>query len=196
MWKSTIGQAPNTMERYERPLALFVIGPTCCGKTETGSYFASVGFNWLEPSDYVKGHIPLNIPLLDRLKAVDSFFGRVGKDYVGKLLLSHALQPETRTPLVITGCRQPVEVELIQQYFRTVVLALQVDDTIRFSRCVKRARADSPPSFDAFLRATAWEYSLGLAQLVLKADYLVSNNGAISDLHRGLQDALAEMRYF
>jgi dephospho-CoA kinase len=177
-------------ESDTRPLAVFLVGPTCCGKTEAGRYLAGIGFTWLEPSEYIKKEIPLDVPILQRLRAVDDYFERVGRDYVARRLLSDSLLPDTLPPLVITGCRQPIEVALLQQDFKTVVVALQLDDTIRFSRSGNRARSDATLSFDTFVRATAWEYALGLADMIFRADHIVINNGTISDLYNELRSAL------
>jgi len=173
-----------------RPLAVYVVGPTCSGKTEAGRHLAGIGFTWLEPSEYIKQQIPLNLPILERLQAVDDYFQRVGKDYVARKLLSHCLSPDVVPPLVITGCRQSIEIALVRESFKTIVIALQTDDTVRFSRSANRARPDVTLSFDTFLRATAWEYALGLAEIILQADHIVINNGATCDLHTQLQNIL------
>jgi len=177
-----------------RPSAVFIVGPTCCGKTEAGRHLAGRGFTWIEPSQYVKKEVPLDIPILTRLKMVDSFFERVGKDYVAKCLLSHVLDGGHQPPFVITGCRQAIEVQLLTPRFRTVVIALHADDSIRFARCTARSRGDATINFETFLRATAWEYSLGLAEIVHGADWILLNNRSLSDLHHAIERIVAIAR--
>ena len=170
-----------------RPFALFIVGPTCCGKTEAGSHLAQQGFTWIEPSQFLKDRVPLDVPILARLKMVDNFLESTGRDFVAKSLFSEVLRCKNRAPLVITGCRQMVEVDSFRERFQTVVVVLYSDDNTRFERCIRRGRTDTALNFETFLRATAWEYSLGLARLMFEADQILLNNGSIFDLRRKVE---------
>lgn len=176
------------------PFVVFVVGPTCCGKTEAGKHLERLGFTWIEPSQYIKKQIPLDVPILTRLKMTETFFERVGRDFVARQLLAQVLDCGHSGPFVVTGCRQPIEVQLLRPQFRVLVIALHADDSTRFARCSARARSDASVDFETFLRATAWEYSIGLAKIIEGADRILMNNGPVSDLQQAIETIVTTPR--
>jgi dephospho-CoA kinase len=168
-------------------LAVFIVGPTCSGKSEAGSHLARQGFTWIEPSKCLKDKVPLDIPVLERLQMVERVFEQAGKDCVAKWLLSEIVGGDKQSPFVITGCRQKIEVECLRPQLATLVIAVHSEDAIRFQRCSNRARPDLAIDYETFIRATAWEYSIGLAELILEADDLIVNNGSMLDFHHAIE---------
>lgn len=171
--------------RPSLPPAIFVVGATCSGKSEIGRFLSTSGYMWIEPSKYVKEHIPIDIPLIDRLRAVDKFFQKEGADYVAKRLIAEVLDAPFR-PLVVTGCRQLVERDVLAEKFRTAVIALHSSTRTRFERATSRARKDVAPDFATFVQASAWEYSLGLGRLIWEADAILENEGSLEELQARL----------
>lgn len=170
---------------HSLPPAIFVVGPTCTGKSEAGRCLNSAGFRWIEPSKFLVEHVPLDLPLMDRLRTIDEFFRSNGPDYVAKRMLTEALAGPSQ-PLVITGCRQLVERDILAGRFRSVVIALHSSTRIRYERTMLRARRDLAPDYATFVRASAWEYSLGLGRLVYEADTIIENDRTLPDLHAEL----------
>jgi dephospho-CoA kinase len=156
-------------------LAVFIVGPTCSGKSEAGSHLSRKGFTWVEPSEFLKSKVPLDIPVLERLQMVERFFEDAGRDYVAKRLLSDIIDGDKQPPFVITGCRQTIEVECLQTRLATLVIAVHSEDAVRFERSSSRARPDLAMNYETFIRATAWEYSIGLAKMIFEADDIIVN---------------------
>lgn len=176
-----------------KPPAIVVVGPTCSGKSEAGRMIQSLGFEWIEPG-LVKEYVPLEVPLLERLQRIDQFFEEHGDDAVAREILSRIESRDSRgTPIVVTGCRKPVERDVLRQAFRPRVLALHCSDRTRFARSQARVRADSPSDYETFLRASAWEYAIGLGRLVLEADALVANDQSLSHLRSSLERIVRQM---
>lgn len=126
---------PHTLQ------AVFIVGTTCTGKSEAGKYLSTRGFRWIEPSRFLAEHVPLAMPLLERLNAIDEFFRDHGPDYIAKRLLAEALAGPSGS-LVITGCRQPIERDILMERFTTRVVALHTSSRTRYERTRLRTRQD------------------------------------------------------
>ena len=169
------------------PLAVLVVGATCSGKSEAGRFLSHRGFRWIEPSKYLVQHVPLGMPVLERLNAVDRFFRDHGADYVAKKMLAEILQ-DPSFPVVVTGCRQPIERDILNGPFHTVVVGLHSSTRTRYERSKRRTRGDAAIDFPSFVRASAWEYALGLGRLIFESDEVIENEVSLTDLHFRLQE--------
>ena len=173
-------------------LAVLIVGSTCTGKSEAGHHLSRRGFRWIEPSRFLVEHVPLGLPLMDRLRAIDEFFRNQGPDYIANRMLAEALAVPSQS-VVITGCRQPVERDILIGRFRTTVVALHSCTRTRYERTKLRARKDIAPDYATFIRASAWEYSLGLGRLVYEADSILENEGSLTEFHADLAHLAAQL---
>lgn len=187
--------------RSDHPLVVFLVGPTCCGKTDVAEKLVSCfGGSGIEASDFVKESIPERPRVLDRLRDIDRLFLENGEDFVARRLHDETrrrIVREGHKLVVVSGCRKRIERDVIAHEFNSLCIAIHAESSLRFRWSASRARVDSPPDYETFLRASAWEFSIGLGRLLFECDHILVNDGTIEELRervRALVSAHTETR--
>lgn len=175
-----------------------ICGPTCSGKSECGRYLSSKGADWHEASVAMRADVPLELPPWERFRRIEALFASKGRDYVARYLIEHALaryccQPcDRHLPIVVTGFRTVEEVACLRQQFHMRVIAVHAPIEMRYRWSTERTRADGLGSMEDFVRATAWEYGLGLARLIYEADSIVINSSSLDALQQAISEVILD----
>ena len=97
--------------------------------------------------------------------------------------------------VVIDGTRGPDEIKAFKNAFGDAlkVVAIHSSQRTRFERLRGRGRPDSPATMEEFETREQRELAWGLGEVIASADYMVVNEGTISDLKRNVNVLLDKL---
>jgi len=94
--------------------------------------------------------------------------------------------------IAIIGARQVPEIEIIRQELAEPrIIGVHAPVAARFARVGGRRRPDAPSTFEDFLRLTFWEYGLGLAEIMFRADEIIDNSKSEEEFRATCRELLA-----
>src|SRR5262249_55780639 len=120
---------------------------------------------------------------------------KVYKETAGRALIDMLL-PDlksafSQSSVAIIGARQVPEIDVIgRELSEPRIIGIHAPVTIRFARAGQRRRPDAGATYKDFLRLTFWKYSLGLADLMFRAERILDNSGS-EEQFRAVCDELA-----
>ncbi len=128
-------------------------------------------------------------------KISDKYFRAFGKGYFVKLLADKIRNSGWKIA-GISGIRSLTDVSVLKEIFDKdfILLAVSISDThVRFARMTKRGEGRDPHSYEQFLQQDQDEEKLfSLKEAESLADYTISNDGTLDDLHCEVDKLVAE----
>ncbi len=100
---------------------------------------------------------------------------------------------------VIESIRNLSEIESLRKKGRFVLLAIDADPAIRYARIKERKSATDAVSFETFLADETREMQSNdpnhqnLAACIRQADYILTNNGSIEELHQQIDQIITKI---
>lgn len=95
---------------------------------------------------------------------------------------------------VIDGIRSLHEVNEFRRHFPNFTLiAIHSSPETRFQRLSHRQRSDDPRGWDTFLERDLRELSVGLGSAIATADYMIVNEGTITEFKRKARKVLEDV---
>ena len=174
------------------------VGQNGSGKDEVLKYLkATYGIPFFSTGDMVREIASKEGVELtrDNLRSIsERYFRENGEGCFVRLLAEHIIKEDP--PIVgISGIRSLPDVTILRTIFGTnfVLIAVTVKDPkLRYSRMVARAEERDPASYEQFLAQDQAEEKLfHMNAAVQSADYRISNDGTLADLHKAIVDTLA-----
>ena len=170
-------------------------GTNGSGKTAVSEYLISRGFEYHSLSDAIREEIHKRGLQITREVLID--VGNELREKFGPGILAARLLPnlESGQNYVIDSIRNPQEVDVLRTRIDFTLLALEAEQATRFERSRRRGRENAAQSLQQFAEEEARELdsdnpaSQQLNATRQKADLVVTNDGTLEELHRGL-DAL------
>ena len=97
--------------------------------------------------------------------------------------------------VVIDGTRGPDEVRAFKHAFgeALIVVAIHSSPRTRYDRIKSRSRGDSPTTWDEFEQREKRELAWGLGEVIATADYMIVNEGTLSQLKTDVRKFLAKI---
>ncbi len=94
--------------------------------------------------------------------------------------------------VVIDGTRGPDEIRAFKNAFgeNLKVVAIHSSEKTRFERLKDRSRPDSPTTLEEFEKREKRELAWGLGEVIASADYMIVNEGTLTDLKRDVNALL------
>jgi dephospho-CoA kinase len=103
------------------------------------------------------------------------------------------LQITKERMVVVDGVRSLHEVEEFKKYFPNFTLiALHSSPKTRYQRLSRRRRSDDPKSWETFMQRDLRELNVGLGAVIATADYMIVNDGTLSQLRKKIQQVMKE----
>lgn len=103
------------------------------------------------------------------------------------------LQNAKERIVVVDGIRSLQEVDEFRKHFPNFTLiALHTSPKTRYQRLSRRRRSDDPKSWETFLQRDLRELSVGLGAVIATADYMIVNEGTLTQLRKKIQQLLKE----
>ncbi len=128
-------------------------------------------------------------------KISDRYFREFGKGYFVKMLADKIRQTGWKVA-GISGIRSLNDVSILKDIFGKDFILISVyitDPRVRYSRMTARGEGRDPHSYDEFLRQDQAEEKLfSLKKAESNADYSISNDGTLDDLHRKIDRLVLE----
>jgi dCMP deaminase len=171
-------------------------GTNGAGKTAVSEYLVNRGFEHHSLSDEIRDEIRRRGQEITREVLIE--VGNELREKFGPGILAERilLKLEKDHNYVVDSIRNPYEVEVLKRRKDFILLAVEADQAIRFERTRVRGRENAAQTLEQFVSEEARELeSLNPANQQLhatrrKADFVVSNNGTIEELHRKLDELL------
>ena len=128
-------------------------------------------------------------------KISDKYFREFGKGYFVKLLADKIKHSDWRIA-GISGIRSLNDVTILKDIFGRDFILIRVyitDPHVRYSRMTTRGEGRDPHSYQEFLKQDQAEEELfSLKEAERLADYSISNDGRLDDLHREIDRLIIE----
>ncbi len=168
-------------------------GTNGSGKGEAARFFQEHGYAYFSLSDEIRNELAGEGRALSRNNLIQK--GNQLRNDHGPDILARRVMERVESDAVIDSIRNLMEVDYLRRQPGFVLLALDADPEIRFSRVQKRGRLESASSLDQFIRKEQEEMSENetgqqLALCIAAADFLIINNGNLAELHRRLEKFL------
>jgi dephospho-CoA kinase len=175
-----------------------VIGKNGSGKDEVLKYLKerhSVPF--LSTGDMVREIAAREGRPLDRTtlqEISDSYFREHGQGCFVKMV-AEKIRENVWPVAGISGVRSPRDVELLREILGRSFVLIEVfvsDPQVRFERMQKRGAERDTDSYERFVEQDRGEEQVfHVEEAAGLADYSLSNDGGLEDLHRGVEDLIA-----
>ncbi len=90
--------------------------------------------------------------------------------------------------IFVDGIRSTSEVNLFRKLWKFPIIAIVMDERVRFNRLLERARSDDPKILEELIERDKRESQFGLDEVLQNADYIIHNNSTIDDLKRNVRN--------
>lgn len=123
----------------------------------------------------------------------DSCFRRYGQGCFVRMV-AERIKKEGWPVAGISGVRSPHDVQLLREILGRSFVLIEVsvtDPRVRFERMQRRGAERDTHSYERFLEQDEGEERVfHVGEAARMADYLVSNDGELADLHRAVEDLI------
>lgn len=103
------------------------------------------------------------------------------------------IKPNEKKIIVIDGVRNPEEIEYFRRSFgdKFFILAVHSSPKTRYMRLMDRGREDDSTDMESIKKRDERELSWGIGRVIAMADYMIVNEGSISDLHKAFGNIMS-----
>jgi dephospho-CoA kinase len=116
-----------------------------------------------------------------------------GQAAIAKRCISKVKNTQERA-VVVDGIRSLHEVEEFKKYFPNFTLvAIHTSPKTRYQRLSRRRRSDDPDTWVTFMQRDRRELDIGLGAVIATADYMIVNEGTLSQLREKVRQVLKEV---
>jgi dCMP deaminase len=173
-----------------------ITGKNGSGKTAVSEYLKSRGFEYHSLSDAIREEIRKRELQITREVLIE--VGNELREKFGPGILAERLLPclESDQNYVIDSIRNPQEVDALRKRSDFTLLALEAEQATRFERSRIRGRENAAQTLKQFAEEEARELdsnnpaSQQLNATRQKADFVITNDGTLEELHRRLDAVL------
>jgi dephospho-CoA kinase len=109
-----------------------------------------------------------------------------GEDVMSKILAQDAASSE-HSLLITEGIRRPADVSYLQELPGFHIIALNVEERIRFDRLLERVEenpGDRNKTWEQFQQESQAESEQKIKEIAAKADIVIDNNGTLEQLYK------------
>ena len=136
----------------------------------------------------------------DKLHEVSQkYIEKYGEDFFVKVLIEE-IDNKLLTKVGVTGIRTSTDVAALRQHFGAGFLLIHVkvdNPELRFARLQQRGEARDPRHYEDFLAQEKTERDLfRLDEAIQQADVTISNDGALEEFHREIDQLMAHHPFF
>jgi dephospho-CoA kinase len=129
-------------------------------------------------------------PTRDKLRAISERYFREKGEGCFVRLLAERIRSDTAPVVGISGIRSLKDVQILREAFGDTFVLINVsvtDPRQRYVRMVKRAEERDPQQYEQFLMQDEAEEALfHITEAGEQADYALSNDGTLADLHTAI----------
>ncbi len=177
-----------------------LVGQPSSGKDTAAAYFMTLGFNHISTGDIIREEMAaLGLPLdREHMNRFSTEQRRTrGGSYPADIAADRVVGD-----CVISGLRNTAEIGYLKGFFGSsfVIVALEVPLAARYERARQRGRVGDMISMDEFKKQEEIERkgnasSHELDAVIEQADFSISNEGTVSELHAKLDSMLNQIGF-
>jgi dephospho-CoA kinase len=135
-------------------------------------------------------------PTRDNLRAISERYFREKGEGCFVRLLAERIQHDAVPVVGISGIRSLTDVQILQKVFGEAFILINVsvsDPRRRYERMVKRGEERDPQQYEQFLMQDKAEEALfHITEAGEQADYAISNDGSLTDLHEAIDQLVSD----
>jgi dephospho-CoA kinase len=178
------------MKKKEAKL-IGLTGTNCAGKGEVAAFFEKKGYTYFSLSDLIREELRKAGKEASRDNLIK--MGNELREKNGYDILARLVMKKVKGRSVIDSIRHPQEVEYLRKQKDFILLAVDAPVDLRYERAKKRGREESASTLEEFKKKEAEEMTdltqgQQLHNCLKMADFLVTNDGSLEDLHRKLEE--------
>jgi dephospho-CoA kinase len=179
--------------KKNEPRLIGLTGTNSAGKGEVAAYFKKKGYAYFSLSDLIREELRKIGKEATRDNLIK--MGNELREKGGHDILARLVMEKVEDKSVIDSIRNPGEVEYLRAQKNFVLLAVDAPVETRYERAKLRGRAESASTLQEFINKEAEEMTdrekgQQLHNCMKMADFLVTNDGSLKDLHRKLEELL------
>jgi len=155
-------------------------------------HFSVRNFLWLEVDHRGLPHVR------DSLREVaNDLRAQFGPMYIIESMYKEAMA--TEEDCIIESIRAIGEVEFLKVQSNFTLLTIDADRNVRYGRIVARGSETDHVSFEKFVEDEDKEMNstdpggMNIAECMRRADFMIMNNGTLDELHKQLDEVLAQI---
>lgn len=95
--------------------------------------------------------------------------------------------------IFVDGIRSISEVNVFRKLWKFPIIAIVIDENLRFNRLIERDRSDDPKLIEELVERDKRESQFGLDEVLQNADYIIHNNSTINDLKRNIRNLVLDV---
>jgi dephospho-CoA kinase len=95
--------------------------------------------------------------------------------------------------IFIDGLRSIAEVKVFRRHWKFPIIAIVLEEKIRFKRLFERARSDDPKSIEDLKDRDKREIEFGLEEVLNNADYTIKNDSTKEDLKERIRKLVLDL---
>jgi len=171
-------------------------GKNGSGKGEAARFLMDAGYQYYSLSDEVRHELERRGVEVTR-DSLTTTANEMREKYGAGVLAERTLEKLDPTAhAIVDSIRNPFEVETLRRRDGFYLINVNADTKVRFERVKKRGREKDPTTYEKFLEVEAREAqsddpaSQQLNRTCEMADAVVTNNGAINDLHDRIREVI------
>jgi dephospho-CoA kinase len=92
--------------------------------------------------------------------------------------------------IFIDGLRSIAEVKVFRNSWKFPIVAITIDDKIRYERLSKRGRPDDPKYLEDIRERDQREIAFGLNEVIISANYKINNNVSKNEVQKTTRDLI------
>jgi dephospho-CoA kinase len=175
------------------------VGQNGSGKDEVLKYLkARYGVPFFSTGDMVREIAAQEgvEPTRDKLRVIsESYFREKGEGCFVRVL-AERIRRDAEPVVGISGIRSLKDIQILREVFGDAFVLVNVfvsDPRRRYERMVKRAEERDPQQYEQFLMQDEAEEALfHINEAGDQADYAISNDGALADLHKAIDSLVSD----
>lgn len=172
---------------------LILVGPTCAGKSTLASYLSKhYGYFHLEASDFMhqKFH---ELHGVNTDVTIGNFAQKalLENPCIVAELIAKQMDKFNDIPTIISGFRNPQEIECFLKQYNSgvIVVYIDADIQIRFARSLNRKRPDDVKTLEEFQAKDHQQQEMGLAEMLISyRDQQLLNEKGFEDFYREFEN--------
>jgi dephospho-CoA kinase len=183
-----------------------IVGPIASGKEEFANYFIKkYGFGTFSLSTIL--HMELTKRGVEpvKRKTLQDIGDELRRTYGGDVLAKRAIEilNHDGKSVIITGIRNPAEVDYLNKIKNFILVAVVADDKIRYDRMRRRGKPWDPKTWEDFQIVNKRDLGIGqdktgqqVGETLKLAHFRFENNGTLALIYKKIEKFIKKFKIF
>jgi dephospho-CoA kinase len=175
---------------------LLITGMAGSGKTSLADMLREKGYVIYTMGDVIRQEVRMRNqpPTPENLGYMAESIRKTGGDAAVARKCVPLIIGEPNNKVAIDGIRSLDEVDVFQEAFTTILIAVHAPQESRYQRLKNRGRSDDPPNRQVFRERDNRELEFGVGNAIALSDYIIINDDGLDNLAIELDKLLWRLR--